>query len=538
MGNRNGFTFLNASIQGLNQNIRNVREAHSQGLKGYLNLATKFTIAGVPALILNALLWDDDEEYEELSDYVKQNYYVVGKTEDGTFIRIPKGRMSAVLQEGANQMKNLITGDDEVDLSTFLELVANNLAPNNPVENNIFAPIAQVASNTTWYGEDLVPARLQDEPVEQQYDESTDKLSIWLGQTLGVSPYKINYLLDQYSGGIGDVLLPMGTAQAEGRTEDDIGSKVIAPFVNKFTTNSTLNNQNVSELYTTSEELTSKANSVEATDEDILKNRYINSIKSEMNELYKAKRDIQSDETLSDTEKYDKVLEVQEQINDIAENGLNTYENVNKTNIYAQIGDREYYKKTNKDGEEEWKKVEEDELAELDELSMNLRDKSTYFNLKSRISKITDSESEIPKEEKRSMVATLVRDSDLTDEQKAYIYGKSYSSDETLGMITKSNIPFNEYLNFASQTFEADKDSEGKSISGSRKDKIISYVNSLDLDIPQKAMIIRKEYSSFKAYNNDILEYVNSLDLSFAEKKTILETLDFTVKDDGTVTWK
>ena len=531
--NRNGFTFLNASIQGLNQNIRNVREAHSQGLKGYLNLATKFTIAGVPALLLNALLWDDDEEYEELSDYVKQNYYVIGKTEDGTFIRIPKGRMSAVLQEGANQMANLITGNDEADLSTFLELALNNLAPNNPVENNIFSPIVQAYSNKTWYGEDLVPTRLQDEPVEQQYDESTDKFSIWLGQTLGVSPYKINYLLDQYSGGIGDVLLPMGTAQAEGRTEDNIASNLIAPFVNKFTTNSTLNNKNVSDFYSTSEELTSNANSVEATDEDVLKNKYINSVKSEMNKLYKEKRDIQSDETLSDTDKYDKVLEVQEKINALSKEGLNTYENVGKTSTYAQIGDREYYKKTNKDGEEEWYKVEKDELAEINDLGMDINDKTTYFNLKTKITQIKNSEAE----DKKSQIATLVRDTDLTDEQKAYIYGKHYSSDKKLDMITSSNIPFNEYLNYASQTFVADKDSDGDSISGSRRNKIIDYVNSLDLTIPQKAMLIRTEYSTFTEYNNEIVDYVIGLNVDYEEKVKILESLDMTIDEDGYVYW-
>ena len=537
--NRNGFTFLNASIQGLNQNIRNVREAHSKGLKGYLNLATKFAIAGAPALILNGLLWGDDEEYEELSDYVKQNYYVVGKLEDGTFIRIPKGRMSAVLQEGANQMMNLVTGNDEADLGTFLELVANNLAPNNPIENNVFAPISQAISNTTWYGEDLVPTRLQDEPVEQQYDESTDKFSIWLGQQIGASPYKINYLLDQYSGGIGDVLLPMGTPQAEGRTEDDLASNAIAPFVNKFSTNSTLNNQNVSDFYSTSEELTSNANSVEATDEDVLKNKYFNSIKGDMNELYKQKRELQADETLSDTDKYDKVLEVQEQINSLAKTALSSYENISKSDTYAQIGDREYYKYTNKDGEEEWKKVEKDELAEIDDLGMDLNDKTTYFRTKNKINKIVNLEKEVKSsEEKRREVATLVRATSLTDEQKAYLYGKSYSSDETLNMVIKSEIPFNEYLDYASQTFEADKDSNGKTVSGSKKKKVIEYVNTLNLNIPQKAIIIRKSYTSFREYNNEIVSYVNELNLSIAEKRSILEELDFTVKDDGTVSWK
>ena len=39
--NRNGFTFLNASVQGAVQTVRNVREARKEGLKGYMKLAAK-----------------------------------------------------------------------------------------------------------------------------------------------------------------------------------------------------------------------------------------------------------------------------------------------------------------------------------------------------------------------------------------------------------------------------------------------------------------------------------------------------------------
>ena len=167
--NRNGVTFLNASVQGATQQVRNVREANMNGLKGWGLLATKFAVAGLPALLLNNLLWDDDDEYEELSDYVKQNYYVVGKYGDGQFIRIPKGRTVAVIQEAFNQMDKLSSGDDSADLNTFLEVMMNNLAPNNPLSNNVIAPLAQAITNKTWYGEDLVPQRLQDSPSAEQY---------------------------------------------------------------------------------------------------------------------------------------------------------------------------------------------------------------------------------------------------------------------------------------------------------------------------------------------------------------------------------
>ena len=84
----------------------------------------------------------------------------------------------------------------------------------------------------------------------------------------------------------------------------------------------------------------------------------------------------------------------------------------------------------------------------------------------------------------------------------------------------------------------ADKDEKGKSVSGSRKKKIVNYINSLDLSIPQKAILIRQEYSNFNDYNNQIVEYVSELNISYEEKVNIIEQLDMTVGSDGRVYWK
>lgn len=595
--NRNGATFLNASVQGAMQQVRNIREAKANGVRGWVNLATKFAIAGLPAILLNNFVWDDDEEYEDLSNYVKQNYYIVGKTDNGTFIRIPKGRTVAVIQEGLNQMGNLVTGNDEVDLKSFIDLTINNLAPNNPLDNNIFSPITQVATNTAWYGGDLLPTRLQDLPAAEQYDESTDMFSRWIGETFNVSPYKVNYLLDQYSGGVGDVLLPMMTPEAES-DGDSLLDYAIAPLRSKFTVDGVTNNQNVSDFYDLREELTTQSKKSDATDENILQNKYINSVNAELSELYEQKREIQNSD-LSNSEKYKQAREIQSQINDITENALSKYTNVSEYSNYSTVGDREYYKKINSEGETEWTKVDGDEAEDLNGLNMSNEEKNIYFSTKNEISQITrDTEDS---DAKKSEIIDSILSSGMTDEQKAYLYGKHYSSDETLDKVTNSGISFDNYLTYQKDTlymedteskvkhlynadmddksktvlyetsvlsgfdnedkykdyktakasgidinswlsykkqeFVADKDSSGKSISGSRKEKIVSYINSLNLSIPQKAILIRQEYSSFDDYNNQIISYVDDLDISFDEKKTILESLDMEVFDDGTIRW-
>ena len=495
--NRNGATFLNASVQGAVQQARNVREAKYNGLKGWVQLASKIALAGLPAMLLNGLLWDDDEDYEELSNYVKDNYYIVGKMQDGTFVRIPKGRATAVIQNAFEQISNALTGDDEVDLGRFLELAVSNLAPNNPLDNNIVAPIIQVAKNKTWYGEDLVPSRLQDVPKEEQYDESTDAISKWLGENLNISPYKINYLLNQYSGGVGDVVLPMLTPKAE-RGDNSFGGNLLAPLKDKFTTDSVMKNQSVSDFYNTSDKLKVNANSSKATDEDVLKNKYFNAIQSELGELYAEKRAIQNSD-LDDKNKYQQVREIQQEINRLARKALNTYENVNINGNYANIGDIHYHL----NDKNEWIKVDNKQFEKQEEATKSLG--------------ITPDEYWGNKAE----------------------YDFAYKSPEKYAL-AKAVGGYDAYKTYSSDLYDihADKDENGKSINGSRKEKVLDYINNLDADYYEKIILFKSEYNADDTYNNEIIDYLNEReDISYKEMVAILKELGFNVDSKGNISW-
>lgn len=321
---RNGATFLNASVQGAVQQARNFREATTNGWKGWAVLAARFALAGLPEMLLNGLIWEDDEDYEELSDYVKDNYYIVWKYGDGQFVKIPKGRVAAVIQGALRQMQNAITGDDQVDLSRFLDLLVSNLAPNNPMDSNILSPIIQASNNETWYGEDLVPSRLQGLPAAEQYDESTDALSKWLGEKLNISPVKINYLLNQYGGGIADTFLPMLTPEAESG-DDSLAGNLLAPLRDKFTTDSVMNNQDVTDFYDKLDELTTNAKAGGATVEDQILYKYINSVNAKLRDLYAEKREAQSN-NLPDDQKYAQVRRIQQKITEAAKQALEACE--------------------------------------------------------------------------------------------------------------------------------------------------------------------------------------------------------------------
>lgn len=291
------------------------------------------------------------------------------------------------------------------------------------------------------------------------------------------------------------------------------------------------------------------------------------------------------------------------------------------TDNYIVAGNREYYKYIDNEGNEKWSKVDEEEAADLNSLGFSASGKNTYFSIKEEISSIAneylenkddltlDNSSDEYKEaikelssDKKAGIIDKIKNTGLNDKQKAYLYGKYYSSDETLEKVTSSGISFDNYLtyekdslslesteekveylynskmtddaktviyetsvltgfdnedkykayktakaagididswlSYKKQEFVADKDSSGKSISGSRKDKIFNYINSLSLSIPQKAILFRQEYPSDDTYNNQIVNYVGSLNISYEDKVNIFEELDMTVGSDGRVYWK
>lgn len=532
--NRNGGTFLNASVQGASQQVRNIVEAHTKGLKGYAVLATKYAIAGIPALILNNLIWNDDEDYDELQDYVKDNYYIIGKYGDGKFIRIPKGRTVSVIQKIVNNVSEYVNKDKEINIDNLakdfwegISFASDNLAPNNPIDNNVISPIIQVITNKSWYGEDIVPSRLQDKPNAEQYDETIDSFSIWLGEKLNQSPYKINYLLDQYGGGIADVVLPSLTKQAENNMVED-----------KFTTDSVIKSKYPGEFYTKLDELTVKNNSDKATDEDKIKYKYFSSKSKEMSDLYKEKREVQSSD-LSDEEKKKQIRTIQNKINQIAKTGLEQVDNLEVSKDTAQIGTEQYYK----DGKGKWNILDEEETQKNSNIPI-----STYADYKQKVYMQT---------QQKKQSGELKENQDLKDKDKIqilldsnYPYTEKQSlyenyildnQDKKYSIIKEAGVNIQEYLKYKLQDFSADKKDDGtvsgKSISGSSKQKKYNYIMSMEnVSNTQKLILFALEYEP--SSNNEkqrIINFVTNLNKSNEEKLEIIgQFKGVTVYKNGT----
>lgn len=124
------------------------------------------------------------------------------------------------------------------------------------------------------------------------------------------------------------------------------------------------------------------------------------------------------------------------------------------------------------------------------------------------------------------------------DTKDAYNWAYQNPEKYTLSRAVSDDVAVYRQYTKALNDISADKDADGKSISGSRKAKVIQYLNGLDADYYSKLILFKMEYNADDTYNNEIIEYLNGRnDISFEEEVTILRELGFTVTADGTVRW-
>lgn len=524
--NKYGANFLNASVQGLDKQIRNITGENC--IKGYASLIARTALLGILPSVLNHLILDDDNEYQDLPDYIKDSYYLIPSSkEEDKFIRIPKGRVLASIGTVARNMLELSEDERNVEraITGSIEGIMNNLAPNNPLTDHLVAPILQAKDNKAWYDGEIESSRLQKLPVAERTDEKTDELSNklsemlqsnsltkYIADKLGISPKKLNYVIDQYSGGIGDILLPIVTPYAENNILED-----------KFTTSSTLKNKNVETFYTALENAELSNNSEYATDTDKLEYKYLSSISKDVRELYSQKRNIQNS-NLSDNEKKTQTKEIQLQINNIVKEALNTLENATITSTMAKFNEVQYYK----DGEGKWKEIKDVDIPKG--LSTQ-----TYADYKNKIAVETDNKRKRENDDDITLTSkekiNLLKTSTYKDKEKNQIYseilGKNDKDYKYLSKLEDINI--NAYLDYKIQEIKGDEDLSsdivGKTKSGSKKNNLINYLNSSELSNLDKIYILGKSNKLTFEQGTMLENVVNNSNLTPEEKKEFYKGL-------------
>ena len=127
---------------------------------------------------------------------------------------------------------------------------------------------------------------------------------------------------------------------------------------------------------------------------------------------------------------------------------------------------------------------------------------------------------------------------DSEEEKNAYTWAYKNPEKYTLSKAIADDVVT--YKKYTGELYDikADKDANGKSISGSRKEKVLDYINGLDADYGQKIILFKSEYNADDTYNYEIIEYLNGRDdISYSEMETILKELGFDVSADGDISW-
>lgn len=227
--------YLNANIQGTDKMLRQYTGADTAA-----KTWGKTAGMAIASVLLKYLFNNDDNEhYQNLSNYIKDNNYcipnILGERDENgyctSFIMLPKPQGYGVVIAAFERIATL--WDEDKTLEEAYDGYMDSLTGALPVDSTLpWDAFKQAINNENWYGGTIEPQRMEDLPVEERYDNGTSTIAInlakgdaalmdtefgkWLadsqlGKKLGIgqwSPMKIDYLLEQKTGVVGDFVLP------------------------------------------------------------------------------------------------------------------------------------------------------------------------------------------------------------------------------------------------------------------------------------------------------------------------------------------
>lgn len=200
--------YFNPAVQGVAKVFRSVFEEKS--VKSAVRTLSRAAAAGILPELLMALwrkLADREEEFNEVSDYVKDNYYLI-PMDDHKWFRIRKNREWAAVF--GNTLMRLFEGATgyERPFETYLDIsILGNFLPDVP-KPILIDQLLQLAGNENYAGSVIIPSSFDDfkERVPMAvYDEDTSALAYAVSFILSrvwseLNPMAIDYLLHSYCG--------------------------------------------------------------------------------------------------------------------------------------------------------------------------------------------------------------------------------------------------------------------------------------------------------------------------------------------------
>lgn len=331
--NRTAVPFLNASIQGADKLWRVI--SGQKGARGYINLLTKLTAIGVAPGVAMEMMYANDEGFQDLNARDKDNYIFI-KDDAGAFWAIPRARGASTVTVPAQMFARKLLGNGDMSFDEFSQKLINDIGVVNPRDANIFSQLWNTYNNQTWYGGSIETYADGEVPKIERYNSKTSSIGKKASEAMynlikkysdeetaekyTLSPKKIDYLIDSYTGIVGDVAL----------SKSAIGSTKIwyhQLFDKNMKKDPVYSNHLSQDYYDKSDELNKYCNDdgspkkgatiEQAARGQIFKNNNI--VLSNLRDLQNSVR-MNKDMSRSEKAKYDR--ELQTQINNIYRNGV------------------------------------------------------------------------------------------------------------------------------------------------------------------------------------------------------------------------
>ena len=121
----------------------------------------------------------------------------------------------------------------------------------------------------------------------------------------------------------------------------------------------------------------------------------------------------------------------------------------------------------------------------------------------------------------KELIIDYLTNSDLTDNQKYYLYSKEYSSDDTVNLLKQFNVGANNYFNTMKYINDVKFDYQGDNYKNYRRQLIQNYIQGLNASVLEKAVLYKQAGYSISNYKNAIYSYIDNLPLSAVEKKKL-----------------
>lgn len=303
------------------------------------------TVAAIAALSVVPKMYEyarfgDDPDYQNLPARERMRFLIVNKNDDGTFTKIPMEPAYNSFGEATIEALRYFKDNDPTAFKGTMDALANAWTPPlvtgalqgatkgggaegsiaGVVNSTVAAPFVASVANQSFTGAPIVSKSLQDRSRPYQYDERTSAVAKKLGQTLDMSPQKVDYIIKSYGGDLARLVLPLTSDLGQGNVRNTLLKNFIVDpeFSNTLTDDFYDAKDKLNQAYANYNE--AGAELPKWYDDDLrkaLNSSAKGSVSKDLAELRDYKKEITADKSLTDKQRTEKLREIQQQINEI-----------------------------------------------------------------------------------------------------------------------------------------------------------------------------------------------------------------------------